>query len=182
MYKTLSKITGFESYDSPVRVNDERGRIFYFMPNKSEKRIIFNMPPGKYFFESDCSELKRPLRYECPALDKKEKNIAVVNDLEIIITDNPNKASFENKTGRMVLDNSFIEKTKPQIRFVMGHELGHNYYFSEEKCDYYSAYTMLSEGYNPTQCYYANSFCLSDRQEERKEILFTRLQKVVCHE
>lgn len=182
MFVNLEKITGFESNCEKIEVLDNCGRTFYFMPNPERKRITFNLPDGEFFFCCDFKFLPRPLRYVCPPLPPKEKNIEVVKDLKITVTNNPHKASFKNVTGEMVLDYSFLEKPIPARRFVMGHEVGHNYYFTEWKCDYYSAYTMLQEGYNPSQCYYANAFCLSERQSERKEQLFKLLCKVKSHE
>ncbi len=184
MFRTLTEITGFESYEKIIKVLDSEGKIFYFMKNPTESRITFNMPSGRYNFESFCVALERPLTYKCPDLPVKEKNINVVENLEIILCSNPNKMSFENQIGRMKIDYSFLDKTIPERRFVMGHELGHNYYFSEDKCDYYSAYTMLSEGYNPSQCFYANTFCLSanPNNDKRKEKLLSQMLKVKCYE
>lgn len=180
----ISEVKGFESNAPIIKVLDGSGQIFYYMENPEQKRITFNLPPGEYFFTVDFDFLKRPLRYVCPDLPKPEKKIPVkkLSENDITFGVNKHKASFDNENGKMFLDNSFKEKTIPQRRFVMGHEVGHNYYYTESFCDIYSAKTMLDSGYNPSQCYYANTFCLSDSNGKRKEALYQFLKLVRCYE
>lgn len=175
-------ITGFESTARVVEIFDGACRPFYYIENLQGKRVTFNLPDGKYFPSCDVEQLSRPLEYVCPALPKREKNVPIVETLNIKVEANPNKASYANATGEMLIDYSIWQKSIPERRFVMGHELGHTYYFTEWKCDLFSAFTMLEQGYNPTQCFYANFHCLSDAQNERKNILFTQLKKVKCYE
>lgn len=180
----ISEITGFESNDLFIEVLDFAGREFYYFENPNGNRITFNLPPGEYFFTCNAKKLVRALRYVCPELPKPEKKIKVkeLKDEDIMFGENIRKASFDNKAGKMFMDNSFKDKTIPQIRLVMGHELGHNYYYTESLCDIYSAKTMLDAGFNPSQCYYANAFCLSDSNGKRKEALYKFLKLVKCYE
>lgn len=182
MKKTINEITGFESNSNPVEILDANFKSFYFLENKNKERVTFNLPEGKYIFNCDAKELKKPLRYEAPELPKKEKFVETAETIEISVTDNPNKASFKHWTGEMFIDFSIWEKSIPFRRFVMGHELGHTFYFTEWKCDVFSAHSMLSQGYNPSQCFYANYYCLSDAQKERKQKLYDWLKQVKCYE
>lgn len=178
----LAVITGFETTAHTVEIFDGAARPFYFLENKEGKRVTFNLPPGKYLPACEIKPLEKPLRYVCPELPKKEKSVPVVPELDITVGSNPNKASYKNATGEMFIDYSIWNKAIPERRFVMGHELAHTYYFTEWKCDVFSAAKMLERGYNPSQCFYANHHCLSDAQEARKKILYDFLRKVKCYE
>ena len=113
-------------------------------------------------------------------MPKFEKNIPI-KDITVIVQENKHKCSIDVKTGNIYIDPQF--DTNPCMKAsILGHELGHFYYATEWKCDVFSAWQMLQKGYNPSQCMYANGFCLSDNAEDRKDILFTWLQKVKCHE
>lgn len=178
----LETITGFESTERVVEIFDGAQRPFYYLENPQGKRVTFNLPVGKYYPACEIEPLEKPLRYVCPELPKKEKNVPMVPRLNIEVAANPNKASYRNADGYMLIDHSIWDKSIPERRFVMGHELGHTYYFTEWKCDVFSAFTMLEQGYNPSQCFYANFHCLSAAQDERKNILYTQLKKVKCYE
>lgn len=177
----LKEITGFESY-SPVIIIKHGGKIFYYKENLEQKRITFNLPTGNFEVHCEIERLKRPLRYEYPKLPPKEKKNGVAPQINITIGQNPNKASYTYKTGEMFLDEAIDNRDRCGKVFVMGHELGHSYYTTEWKCDVFSASQMLERGFNPSQCYYANAFCLSAKQGHRKDILFSFLEKVKCYE
>lgn len=178
----LKEITGFCS-NSPVVLITRGGKTFYYIENEELKRITFNLPAGVYeVIGCEIVRLKRPIRYETPKLPIPEKKIKIPETFDVQIGTNPNKASTNVHEGWMKVDPSIIERDICQGLFVMGHELGHCYYFTEWKCDVFSASEMLKRGYNPSQCYYANSLCLSDKQEQRKDILFDFLTKTKAHE
>jgi hypothetical protein len=180
---TLNKIQGFESYSPVILILDDRGKPFYYFENKKGNRITFNLPKGNYTVkDSIISDLKRPLRYVCPLLPLDEKNIPVTQNFDVKIGVNENKASIDTKNGFVLLDEKFINEDKPQLIFIQFHELGHFKYFTEWKCDVFSAAMMLERGYNPTQCYYSSAFCLSQKQEERKNKLLKFLERVKCYE
>lgn len=182
MLLIVSEVSGFKSNDLIIEVLDTNYKAFYYFENPNSKTVTFNLPIGEYIILCDVEKLANHLRYVCPELPRKEKNIETPEKINISVLDNPNKASFENWSGNMLIDHSIWSKPIPQRRFVMGHELGHTYYFTEWKCDVFSAYGMLQMGYNPSQCFYANYFCLSDGQRERKIKLHNWLKKVKCYE
>lgn len=159
-----------------VRIFDEKGRLYYY--KLAERATYLNIRQGNYFTECKVQRTK-PIEYVCPPLPKPEKpSKNVFPDIELEIDRNPNKASVNIGTGHIKLDPMFLEKPLPFITFVLFHELSHNKYFTEWKCDINAAHEMLQRGYNPTQCYYANFYCLSSKQAPRKEMLLKFLSKV----
>lgn len=179
--KTLevSEISSYKSGSPLIEILDNRGLPFYFFRNDDRKEIIFNMPSGIYFLNGcDVTYNGSPLKYICPPLPKPEKKIDIVEHLEIEVAENPNKASIDIKTGHVIIDKSFMNNEIPFVHFILFHELGHFLYSTEWKCDVFSACQMLKLGFNPSQCFYANSICLSERQAERKSILFNYLKKI----
>jgi len=175
----LTKTTGFWSNDPCILIN-AGGNTFYYMENDTCRRITFNLPQGEYDVKSDIKPLARPLRYKCPKLPEREKMIPI-KEIEVRIGRNKNKASIDVRSGAILIDSQFIKNICEQ-KFISGHELGHFLYRTEWKCDLFSAKLMLENGYNPSQCFYSNAFCLSDKQEERKDILLTWLKKVKVYE
>ncbi len=179
---TLNKITGFESNACEIEILDFTGERFYFITNDEEKRITFNLPVGVYFTFVEVRELKRPLTYVTPRLPFPEKRISIPPVVDIYEEENPNKASVSTSKHYIVIDPEFVGSGVPREVFIKFHELGHYKYKTEWKCDVFSASEMLKRGFNPTQCYYSSAFCLSEKQDERKEILFRFLEKTKCNE
>lgn len=176
---SVDETSSFKSVSPLIEILDNRGLPFYFFKNEEGKEIIFNLPSGNYFINGGSVFLNgSPLIYVCPPLPKPEKKIDIVEHLEIEVAENPNKASIDIKTGHVIIDRKFFNNEIPFVHFILFHELGHFYYSTEYKCDLFSANKMLKLGFNPSQCFYANSICLSDRQEERKKILFNYLKKI----
>ena len=178
---TLSKITGFKCSEPVIVIQDAKG-IFYHMENPTEKEILFNLPSGIFSTENKVEKLPRPLTYICAPLPKPDKNHIPV-EMEFIICDNPNKCSIDIKTGKVFIDYSLAERETPFLNFVLFHEVGHNYYkggIHEHYCDFFAAKMMLEKyGFNPSQVYFAQEFCLSERSIDRKDLLFNYLQKTV---
>lgn len=173
----INKITGFRAFGSPVVIFKE-GREFYYL-EPEDRECTFNLPAGRYWTENILDKLEKPLEYICPPVPKPEKRILKnLPSYEIRTGDNPNKASVRIGTGDIFLDSEFVQKPEPFLTFVLFHELSHNKYFTEWKCDVNAANEMLKRGFNPSQCFYGNYYCLSNRQAERKDILFDWLKKV----
>lgn len=183
MYFEIENTTGYESNSPIIEVIDNRGLPFYYFNNPERKEIKFNLIKGAYYTESDLNALHRPLTYVPYDLPKKEKNNIVHDNINLIVEDNPNKASIDISKGLIIIDTKFFNEIEtPFANFLLFHELGHYYYKSEEKCDMFSASEMLKIGFNPSQCFYANSICLSDKQGKRKDILFNYLKKTKVYE
>jgi len=183
LFFEIENIKGYECNAPVIEVYDNRGLPFYFFKNPQMQTIKFNLIAGKYYCENDLKLLQKPLRYEPPKLPKFEKRRIIHDNIEFRVEPNPNKASIDISKGLIIIDNKYFNEIEtPFCNFLLFHELGHYYYKTEYKCDLFSAFNMLIRGFNPTQCYYANSICLSDRQSERKQILFNYLKKIKVYE
>lgn len=175
------EVTGFECEESHIEIFDDSGKTFYLYHNPSEKLILFNLPCGIFFTENNVEKRKKPLRYVCPELPKPDKKI-IPKEMNFRVTDNPSKASIDVKTGDVIIDYSIDEKERPFKCFVLLHEVGHNYYNGgthEHFCDIFAAKMMLEKfGFNPSQVYLAQEFCLSERSINRKDFLYDYLNRV----
>lgn len=178
----VRKLTGFESFDSIILITDSRGNTFYYMENEKCDRVAFNLIAGEYNTTSEISPLQRPLEYVLPNLPRPERWMRVPDNFDVEFTPNKNKASVNLWDGLAFVDNDYSEGDTPQLIFLQYHELGHYYYKTEWKCDVFAAYQMIKRGFNPSQCYYADACCLSDKNDARKNILLAWLKKVKCYE
>ncbi len=176
------EIKGFESNDPIIEILDNSGNRFYYLENLNYERVTFNLPTGLYYTDCDLTALKKPLKYVTPKLPIREKHIRVHKNIKTYDKENPNKASINVSKGFIIIDPEYISGNIPREVFIKFHEHGHYYYKTEWKCDVFSASEMLKRGYNPSQCYYSSAFCLSDNQNERKDILLNFLEKTICHE
>lgn len=174
MKLVVKKITGFCGINFNVWHND----LLFYSVQKNEY-VNFNLPIGTYEIEAeDFFELPNPVIYIIPTLPETEKNI-VMKRMNIKRVVNKNKASIDVRTGNTYLD-SDIDDTWHTAKkvFILGHELGHNYYKTELYCDMFSAKKMLENGFNPSQCFHASFTCLSGGVTERKTELLTFLKQV----
>lgn len=175
------EITGFKCSDAELFIFDEQGRTFYYFDNVKGGKITFNLPKGNFSTLCEVEKLSRPVKYICPALPKPDKKIIPL-EMNFEIVDNPNKVSIDVKTGDVFIDPSIAEMETPFFNFVLFHEVGHNYYNGGEHehfCDIFAAKMMLEKyGFNPSQCYLAQEFCLSENSIDRKNFLYNYLLKV----
>ena len=166
-----NKIEGFHGTDIEIY---HEGKPFYFF----EGETFFNLPKGTFDSVGNVDRLERRIVYNIPELHKPEKFVKM-KPLKIHIEDNPNKASIDIRTGNVFFDEELNSKLYvPNKVFVLGHELGHNFYKNECKCDLFSAKKMLENGFNPSQCFHSSSVCLGKRNEERKKELLNFLKRV----
>ena len=181
----LERVTGFESRDNTIKVCGENGRTLYYFQNPLQKRVTFNLPQGNWNTESELRELKRSLKYVCPKLPPPTKK-PIVKSLSYEVGNNPNKCSIDTKTGKVLIDKSIAKKDIPFLTFVLFHENGHFFYTGggegENFCDIWAGKKMLERGYNPSQIYFAQEFCLSEKSIDRKDYLYNWLKKVKCYE
>lgn len=179
-------ITGIACRDEIIKLTNREGRTLYYFENPERKRVTFNIPTGEWQTDNDLTRLRRPLIYVCPKLPKPDKT-GDIKPLKYFVEDNPNKCSIDVKTGNVIIDKSIFEKDIPFLCFVLFHENGHFFYkggtFSGEACcDIFAAKKMMERGYNPSQIYFAQEFCLSEKSIERKDFLYNWLKKVKCYE
>lgn len=171
----VNKKTGYivKDVNVPVIIRDERGILFYSTESLLPKVQDFNLPPGVYYIDSGYfTESKEPRHYKLPRLPQRQRVFySNPKDFAVRFANNPNKCSVNWDTKTITFDNSFKDKPLPEVDFIIYHEYGHRLYGSEEFCDLYASYCMLSIGYNPSQIGYAQIDSLSDRQNKRKEFI-----------
>lgn len=175
----VSQKTGFISSAPLVVIYDASGAPFYVKRRKGAN-TTFNLPKGRYMIAEgmDLRPLPKPLKYTAPKLPAPERVIARPRRIQIFFGTNPNKATIKLEQGLIFLDNSIKIKTRPELEYVINHELGHYLYATEKYCDAYAAAQMLDQGYNPSQLYYSINGCLSDASKDRKEHINNFSKKV----
>lgn len=132
----------------PVLINDSKGNIFYFHPNK-QKKITFNLPSGEYESTNPITSLNIFIPYDLLPIPIK-KEIPV--NFEIFTGDNKNKATVYVKARKILIDKKIAAlKFEPAKIFVICHEMGHNLFADENLCDVFAFNAMLLSGYNPMQ-------------------------------
>jgi hypothetical protein len=179
----FNEINAYCSFDSIIDLSCN-GESFYYFENLNNNAVYFNLPSidivkFDILTKNNVQPLKNNiLQYDEIKLPPREKNHVVKDYINIEIAKNPNKASTKILEAYIKLDTSFLYKPLPFTLFVLLHELGHNYYSTEKFCDMWATNEMLKLGYNPSQCFYSNFYCLSDAQTERKKYQFEYLKKV----
>lgn len=121
------------------------GELFFHLP--SGKRFM-TLPKGSYFV-SVKPELLKISKFEySPVFHKKEKNLQRKHPIKWGI--NPNKASVY-PDGSILMDNGLKAYGLAVILAIYLHELAHDYYFTEYKCDRWAAEKMRKYGWNKSQ-------------------------------
>jgi hypothetical protein len=148
--------TTFFTSDTNVLIRDAKGTLFYTHTN-SRRRLTFNLPYGTYITSNYIEEQDHFEPY--PFIDAIDMPSIEVQgrDIKAIVTDNPNKATIYPEHGIILIDHKINNLNyRPAKSFVVGHELGHHYYSSDESaCDYFAYNIMMRAGYNPSQVYIA---------------------------
>jgi hypothetical protein len=148
---SIHKKTGFKCFDFEVCILDNNGNIFYHKKNINfPKPILFNLPKGVYKPLNTILALNKPVFYELPKLYQREKKSPLKRIKIHFVENNNNKASIDVNTGNIFIDEKY-KKNKTILTFLFWHEIGHFFYFSENKCDVFAANKMLKKGFNPSQ-------------------------------
>ena len=170
----INKKTGFENNpDDTVIIRDFRGKIFYTTKGLNKPIEGFNLPIGKYYYESgDFKPLKEPLKFPLQSLPIRERffkenpfNFKIKFDV------NKSKATILWDKRLIIFDNSLLEYTIPELYFILFHEYGHQFYTTEKYADIFAYNTMIKKGYNPSQIAKAQLLSLSHKQLPRKKYL-----------
>lgn len=197
MLLNIKKPTSFFSSDSPIKILDEKGNIFYIHPNK-ENSISFNLPIGNFSTENTLREIgfKPYVPFENhftfnPAKGFKVKKIFNKNKATII----PSKKRIRISDKIKYKDGSElnISEYKPCNEYLLHHELAHRVYGgnvyspdkkiifdAEQACDNSAENFMLSHGYNPSQISLCKQLLLSNpkrkmcSQYDAKKLNFRR--------
>ncbi len=157
-----------------ILIYDYRGKEFYNTRDLKKVRK-FNLPEGTYYVASgNFKKLRRPVKFPKSKYYRKERDLGN-KDYKITFALNPNKATIYHNKALIVFDTSFRHKPLYEIIFILYHEIGHQYYYSEHKTDHYARNKMLEKGYNPSQIGKGILFSLSGRQLNRKELLVNSL-------
>jgi|688.fasta_scaffold40170_10 hypothetical protein len=147
------------------------GKLFY--SNQTGEKINFNLPKGRYFIECDTMyPIDKKLVYITPKIEHLREKFIKMKPIKINIVENRNKASISVADGNIFFDEKIhSEWATPKKVFILGHELGHNYFKSEDLCDLFSAKKMLENGFNLSQCYYSSVKCLKNNPSRNETLL-----------
>ena len=169
----LKHKTTLQTPDGVILINDRSGYCYSFK-NETGEPHIFNLPRGTYYTKNKVVKCKRVLIYDL-AISLPEGYRKLPKKLTYEYAVNKHKCSVYPDKGLIVFDNSFKKIPRFIKQYIVFHELGHYFYFgnkgiSEAKCDTFANLCMYIIGYNPTQCYIANQWSLSNAQCDRKNI------------
>jgi hypothetical protein len=131
-------------------IKDKDKKTIYLAP----KGKVFNLPViGRVYVKGKYKRLPSKiitnvkLKYYKPEKSTDFKGIQ-----RIVFSKNPNKCSIDVGSGTLVFDSDFFKKLNiAQLYFILSHELGHYFYFTEYKCDAFARAIMLMLGFNPSQ-------------------------------
>lgn len=160
---TLNSKSGFLSNDKEIKIFDENGKEFYFFSPKTFP-FHFNLPKGKYFTENKLFSVK-PKSYDI-RLPKPEKKGFDTKGFKIKFVDGLGLGWTDIKSKIIGLHKIFLSEKvyKPCLFFVYAHELGHNYFFDETKCDLFAKNLMLQWGFNKSQIIKAKNLTLKNKK------------------
>jgi len=174
----LEKKTGF-STKNPFVIYESNGNVFYssdFVDKiKKGKRLVFNLPAGKFYLEGFIDRLDKPKVFKNISLPPPERNIPRKR-YKIIFGNNPNKCTIYYKAGLIVFDNAFKDAPLYIKYDIYFHELGHHFYKTEKYADLYAVKKMLDYGFNPSQIGRVSIVSLQSSQLERKKFIINKLK------
>ena len=141
-----SEIIGIEIFN-PV-IFDPYG-LFYSM--KGLRQI--NLPIGEFQINGKFKQIPK-INYSLPKLPLREKiyRVPKLSEMNIQFSKNPEEiAKINIHENLLVLNPGLRGCSSAEFWSVIFHEMGHYMYKTESKCDTYSVYRMLQEGFNPSQ-------------------------------
>lgn len=150
----------FAGPHSPVRVW-QNGHVFIYRKQTAPGVIKFNLFPGEYEVEPKPDGfnfipfIKKTAEFKLP---KPEKNFEGFSEAPDVVRNH----TIDYTPARTYVKNNLIEITSRMndypisvIYFIIGHELGHNLYKTEWKCDLFACHLMAKKGFGLSQCIYA---------------------------
>ncbi len=174
----LENKSGFVAY-SPFTIYEPNGNVFYSSDFTDKiaknKKLLFNLPAGKFYLEGDITKLKKPKIFKDISLPKPERNIPR-GRYKIIFGKNPNKCTIYYKAKLIVFDNAFKDAPLYVKYDIYFHELGHHFYKTEKYADLYAIKKMLDYGFNPSQIGRVKIIALSSTSFQRKKYIINKLQ------
>jgi len=157
--------------ENPVEIYDDRGKLFYYHPNK-ERKIVFNLPKGKYQSIGKVRRLDK--FYPYPPLEKQNfSGLTIPRDIKIYEQENENKASIMLGKRKIIIDPKIKNhKYKFVPVFTIGHEIGHYIFHDDEKqCDIFSYNLGMLNGYNPSQMDKAQKILFDESPDRCKHMI-----------
>jgi len=178
----LEKKTGFMSR-LPFDIYDNKGLLFYdssFTSHIAGGEVLrFNLPIGIYTYNGNLIKLDNPIPVMNISLPFRERNIDTGKKYKIRWGINPNKCTIFYLTGEILFDSS-LQDLPLYVRYgIYYHELGHLYYKTESKADFFAAKRMLELGFNPSQIGRTLLIGLSEKSMNRKKLMIKTLTKNV---
>ncbi len=173
----VKKKTGFKNNEphKPLIIRDFRYKIFYSTVGLSEIKS-FNMPEGKYFLEQgNVTALGTPVNFPLIPMPKPQRKLPFPTNFEILFSENPNKCTISWTGKKIIFDNSLLEKTIPELWFILFHEYGHSLFKDEALADQMAHNLMVKRGFNPSQIGSAPITSLSSFQLERKKNIVKKI-------
>lgn len=170
--------TGFRNITgNPIVLLDQRGMIFYDTRDLQKRVWEFNLPEGIYYIHmGKFSQIEKPVNFPLIPLPKPEREFKVdPTKFKLSFGDNPYTGTIDWDKKTIMLDNELKTHPMPDIVFVFYHELGHQYYTTEEFCDAYASNCMIEAGYNPSQIGEGIIYTLSQNQLHRKQYIINRI-------
>jgi len=167
MLFSIDKKTGFicKNKVSVYLIHKDKQIPFYFF--ESDGYFKFNLPKGKYIISSEFIQKTSPVFHELKKY-KVEKNKFKGIFPKIIIKDYEGKAGIDINKNIMLISPYLLKKPIYTLMFILLHEMGHYYFFSEHKCDNFAKNKMLEMGFNPSQIAKGINEALSSKNALRK--------------
>lgn len=175
----LEQKTGFQSI-MPFTILDRNGKLFYddtFTKHIARgEKLRFNLPMGIYKYDGNFIKLDKPietLKVPMPLFER----IYPKQRYKIEFGENPSKCTIYYDKSLILFDNSFKDKPLYVKYLIYYHELGHHFYKTESKADFYAAKKLLELGFNPSQIGRACLDSLGEKSYERKIKMVNMLTK-----
>ena len=176
---TLLESGLFMSKKTPFKIYDHRQILFYSSDFVKNFKGVFSLPKGVYYSDNEIfkiSQLKD--NFNSFKLPKRERDLKHNFDIfKIYFSNNPSKCTINHIDKTINFDKSFKDKPLYILHFVLSHEMGHNYYKTEEYADLYAVKQMLKMGYNPSQIGLCPLLSLSKHSDYRKNIIVKQILK-----
>lgn len=144
-------------------LRNERNDVYFFRYLQGNENVIkFNIcHPGKYRANCSLSIEILPLniieiKEQLPAYERNY--LAGMEKFTLETTFNPSIKSPAwnySKKGLIQFNPEWKQYPFPVRFFVLLHEIGHFFYETESKCDFFAAKKFLEMGYNPSTAYYS---------------------------
>jgi len=153
----------------PLVIKDKDKKTIYLAPRGK----VFNVPViDKIYIKGKYKRLPAKiitgvqLKYYKP-----EKKVRFKGIRRVLFRNNPNKCSIDVNSGTLIFDKNFFKQLNiVQLYFILSHELGHYFYYSEHKADAFARFVMLMLGFNPSQIVAAASSTLIDKFRKNENL------------